>query len=154
MSNEPEPLKRGKDFHKLIQQEWIEGAEGAILPEHYVKRVNGRKGRIDVFVSDDDPEGVVAIVEIKATDWDKMNEKAVRRNIRRQINQIWKYINSQIYKGDFVPSGEGKSVCPGIIFPNRPRNIKRMEFIEKLFEDEGIPVVWHDETKEERKNRS
>jgi hypothetical protein len=29
-----------------------------------------------------------------------------------------------------------------------------MKLIEDMFEEEGIPVVWHDETIEERKARS
>ncbi|MCK4628302.1 MAG: hypothetical protein KAT56_04825 [Sedimentisphaerales bacterium] len=35
--------------------------------------------------------------------------------------------------------GEGKDVCPGIIFPKRPKDKKRMELIESLFIEEGIP---------------
>jgi hypothetical protein len=50
-------------------------------------------------------------------------------------------------------SGEGKDVCPGIIFPRRPSDKQRMELIEQMFSDEGIPVVWHDETIRECKAR-
>lgn len=93
-------------------------------------------------------------MEVKATDWDKIKKKNIRRNILRQIRQIWSYIESQILKGEYVEGGEGKSVCPGIIFPRRPKNKERMELIEQMFYEEGIPVVWHDETIEERKRRS
>ena len=63
------------------------------------------------------------------------------------------YIESQILDGQYVKDGEGKDVCPGIIFPKRPKDRERMELIENIFEEEGIPVVWHDETIEERKMR-
>ena len=86
------------------------------------------------IVDDDNPDGTIAIVEIKASDWDRMTDLAVRRNVRRQIKQIWDYIESQIIvKGEYVPTGEQKTVCPGIIFPKRPKDKNRLELIEKVF---------------------
>jgi hypothetical protein len=35
-----------------------------------------------------------------------------------------------------------------------PKDAERMKLIEAMFEEEGIPVVWHDETIEHRKGRS
>jgi hypothetical protein len=151
MPAEPLRLRRGKAFHKLIQVEWEQEAEGNIHAERRVLKPSGRKGRVDVFVNDDDPKGVVAIVEIKATDWERMKEGNLRRNVRRQIHQIWSYIESQILYGQYVKSGEGKDVCPGIVFPVRPRQSERMKLIEEMFDKEGISVVWHDETIEECK---
>jgi len=104
-----------------------------------------RKGRIDIFV-DDDGDKLVAVAEVKSSDWDKMTDSAVRRNVRRQIKQIWDYIESQL--------NVKKDVSPGIIFPKRPKDKERMRLIEELLEEEGIPVVWQDETIEERKARS
>ena len=153
-SKEPSQLSRGKKFHKLIQDEWKREAQGDITPERHVIKSSGRRGRVDVFVNDDDPESSVAIVEIKATDWDRMTDKAVKRNIRRQIRQIWSYIESQIQNGKYVKGGEGKDVCPGIIFPKRPKDKDRMALIEEMFIEEGIPVVWHDESLEEVKKRN
>jgi len=49
--------------------------------------------------------------------------------------------------------GLEKDVSPGIIFTKRPKEQERMKLIEKIFEQEGIPVVWQDETIEERKAR-
>ena len=151
---EPEELRRGKAFHKEIQAEWESDAEGIVYRERTVLVRGGWKGRVDVFVDTDEPDGVIAIVEIKASDWDKMADKAVRRNARRQINQVWKYIESQIKDGKMVATGEGKGVSPGIIFPKRPADKKRMKLIEEMFEEEGIPVVWHDESIEEARKRS
>jgi len=150
MKKEPEQLLRGKEFHKKVQADWIKTAAGDVFAEKGVLKQGVRKGRVDIFVNDDDSDGTVAIVEIKASDWDRMTDKAVRRNVRRQIKQVWDYIESQIIKGDYVPTGEQKTVCPGIIFPKRPVDNDRMELIEKLFIDEGIPVVWYDETLSEK----
>ncbi|MEE9555363.1 MAG: hypothetical protein V3W18_13830 [candidate division Zixibacteria bacterium] len=146
-SREPENLRRGKAFHRMIQAAWKREAEGTVASERAILKSSGRKGRVDIFVNDDLHDGVVAIVEIKASNWDRMTDKAVRRNVSRQIKQVWDYIESQIIKCEYVPTGEGKSVCPGIIFPQQPRDKVRQVWIENKFEEEGIVVVWHDEKK-------
>ena len=145
MTTEPCQLKRGKAFHRKMQADWLSTAEGRILIEKAITKPSGRKGRIDIFV-DDDGNKLVAVAEVKASDWDKMTESAVRRNVRRQIKQIWDYIDSQL--------SEKKEVSPGIIFPHHPKDKARMKQIEDMFEQEGIPVVWQNETIEERKARS
>ena len=145
-SSEPEQLIRGKAFHKKIQRDWVNTAEGNTKAERTVLKRNQRKGRVDVFVDDDDPEGTAAIVEIKASDWDRMTGVAVRRNIRRQIKQIWDYIESQIVEGVYVPTGVRKSISPGIIFQRRPKEPDRVKLIETSFWKEGITVVWDDES--------
>jgi len=145
---EPEALRRGKAFHRLVQNEWEAEAEGCVTSEKPIRKPSGRRGRVDVFVDDKDPKGVIAIVEIKASDWDRMTEKAVRRNVRRQIRQIWSYIESQIVGERYTSDGDGKDVCPGVIFPTRPKDSTRATLIEKTFLEEGIPVVWHDEAVE------
>jgi hypothetical protein len=153
MPAEPIQLRRGKAFHRLIQVEWQQEAQGDIHVEHHIVKPRGRKGRVDIFVNDDDPKGVIAIVEVKATDRERMKEENVRRNVRRQIHQIWSYIESQILNGRYVESGEGKDVCPGIIFPKRAKQRERMKLVEEMFNEEGIAVVWHDETIEECRAR-
>ena len=144
MINEPSQLKRGKAFHKKMQVDWLNTAEGKILIEKGITKPAGRIGRIDIFV-DDDGDKLVAVAEVKSSDWDKMTDSAVRRNVRRQIKQIWNYIESQLKMK--------KDVSPGIIFPKRPKDKERMRLIEELLEEEGIPVVWQNETIEERKAR-
>ena len=144
MTIEPTQLRQGKAFHKKIQADWLITAEGRILIEKAITKPTGRKGRIDIFV-DDDGDKLVVVAEVKASDWDKMTEKAVSRNVRRQVKQIWDYIDSQLAKE--------KEVSPGIIFPHHPKDKARMKQIEDMFEQEGIPVVWQDETIEERKAR-
>lgn len=153
-NREPEQFKRGKTFHKKIQKNWIDTAQGRVRPERSVLKKGKRKGRVDVFIEDDDSEGIIAIVEIKASDWDKMNDRAVRRNVRRQIKQIWDYIETQIVGGEYVPTGEGKNVSPGIIFAKRPKDKELMKLIEFMFLEEGIPVVWDDESMDECRKRN
>ena len=153
-TNEPTALRRGKIFHKKIQKDWIETAQGKIKAERTILKKNQRKGRVDVFVDDVDPDGTAAIVEIKASDWDKMTETAVRRNIKRQIKQIWDYIESQIINGEYVLTGVKKSISPGIIFPKRPKNQNRLRLIEESFWEDGITVVWDDESTEECQKRN
>lgn len=86
---------RGKLFHENIQSNWLKNAEGKILIAKGITKLSGRKGRIDIFV-DDDGTNFVAVAEVNASDWDKMTDTAVHRNVRRQIKQIWDYINSQL----------------------------------------------------------
>lgn len=143
-SNEPERLQCGKRFHKQVQHEWQEEAEGEIDIEHGIVKPSGRKGRVDVLAEPDDE--LCAVVEVKGSDWDRMSDVALRRNVRRQIKQVWDYIEAKL--------ADEKTVSPGIVFPQRPSSQDRMELIEQLFEQEGIPVAWQDETIEERRSRA
>jgi len=99
---------------------------------------------MDVFVEAGD--GLVAVAEAKASDWDAISDAAVRRNVRRQARQVWDYVESQLE--------QGRDVSPGIIFPKRPKQPERVELMEALFEEEGIAVVWEDEPAAERKARA
>jgi len=142
-----ERLRRGRAFHKKIQEDWRENAEGDVRIEEWTTKPSGKKGRMDIFVgSDETDERLVAIAEIKNSDWDAMTPSAVRRNVRRQIRQIWSYITPQLESR--------KDVSPGVVFPKRPKDPNRLKLIEQMFEDEGIPVVWEDESVEERRTRS
>jgi hypothetical protein len=71
-----------------------------------------------------------------------MAPKAVRRNAKRYARQLWDYIEAEIE--------DGFQVSPGIVFPTKPKTDGRLAEIERLFEDDGIPVVWESETVEER----
>lgn len=144
MPNEPEQLRHGKLFHRKVQDSWLRDAEGKVTVETRVAKPDGRPGRVDIFVNPDKDDG--AIVEIKASDWDRMTPRAVRRNVRRQAKQIWDYIEPQGRKG--------KSVSLGIIFPKRPVSPERLRLVEDLFWEQDIPVVWEDEMKEERRARA
>ena len=153
---QPSCLVRGHQFHAQVQAEWIAeateaaGPKGKAFKEKRIYKPSGRPGRIDIFVNDSDPNGSVAVVEIKASDWDRMTEKAVRRNAKRQIRQIWSYIESSLCNSVL---NNGKNICPGVIFQKRPSDPDRLQQIEELFNDEGISVVWHDESINECRQR-
>ena len=140
---EPEQLRRGKRFHRKVQDSWLRKAEGQVTIETRITKPTGKRGRVDVLVDPDEDD--VAVVEIKASDWDAMSERAVRRNVRRHVNQIMDYADSQVTKG--------KSASIGIIFPKRPASPERLRLVEDLFDAHGIPVVWEDETAEEHRAR-
>jgi len=140
---EPERLVKGKAFHKDIQAQWLREAEGTISVERSTSKPNGRRGRIDIHASDDEGD-MVAVCEVKASDWDRMTPQAVRRNVQRQIRQIWSYVETELKE---------RTVCPGVIFPKRPKTPGRLEQIEALFNEERIQVVWEDESIEERRER-
>lgn len=144
--HEPEILRRGKAFHKRVQAEWVATAkDGTPCPERTIWRLNGRRGRVDLLI--EELGDFVSVIEIKATDWDCMAEGNIARNVRRQIRQLWSYIDAEleIY---------GMQVCPGIIFPALPSDSRRLAMIESMFNDEGIQVVWQNETIEEMKKRA
>jgi hypothetical protein len=144
LNNEPRRLRQGKEVHKRIQREWHRSAEGSIIDEKTITKPSGRKGRIDIFVASN--QTLVAVAEIKCSKWDAMTLATVRRNVRRQAHQIWDYIESQLELG--------KDVSPGAIFPKLPKDPHRMKLVEQLFNEEGIAVVWEDETPTKRKARS
>ena len=143
-AEEPKRLRQGKAFHREVQREWCEEANGEVTTEASVIKPDGSRGRADVLV--DAGSDLVAIVEIKASDWDRMSSGAVRENVTRQAQQIWGYIESQL--------ADGKEVSPGVVFPIRPKSRTRLTLIEELFDEEGISVVWQDETIEERRARA
>lgn len=143
MVREPDRLKKGKRFHTEIQKLWCDEAEGSINPELSLVKSTGRNGRVDILVDPD--ESTAAVVEIKNSDWDRMLEKNVRRNVKRQARKIWSCLESELL--------EGKTVCPGVIFPKKPVKPGRMSMVEELFMEEFIPVVWQDESIPERRSR-
>ena len=153
-TREPQQLIRGKKFHKLVQQEWHEEAEGTISTEKPLIKPGGSRGRLDIYVEaemvEDKYDGS-AMVEIKSSDWDAMTLRAVRRNVRRHIRQFWNYVDSRFIQSE-IERNTGVSI--GIIYDKRPKDPERQALIEKIYDEEHIPVVWHDETIEEAKARN
>jgi len=45
-NKEPKRLRRGKAFHKEIQDDWINTAEGQVLREKAVNKPTGRKAAV------------------------------------------------------------------------------------------------------------
>jgi len=141
---EPEQLRRGKEFHRRVQEDWRRTAEGGVVyPEHFVKLPllsqtarKVRKGRLDLFVGE--MGDLVSVVEIRSTDWDRINPKNIGRLLRSHRGQIWKYIE------EFVDNRR-IDVCAGIIYPHAPNSNKLRKRVEDYMIEYGIPVVWYDE---------
>jgi hypothetical protein len=145
MTQEPSILKKGKQFHKQVQEEWSKTAAGHVKIEEGVSKSDKRKGRADIFV-DEIGDDLVSIVEIKNTDWDKIKPENIRRNVKRQARQIWDYI-------EFQTDSKGRSVSPGIIFPKIPKDPEKMKLIESILEGECVQVVWENESIEAVRDR-
>lgn len=146
--NEPEVFKRGKKFHKQIQDEWGKtNSDGKVLTEHVVKIDLKKKNyRFDILI-DELGNNLKAVVEIKSTNWNNIKRSNIRRYVRKHIRQIWKYINLQEEFRNF-------EISAGVIYPKTPSDPAITELIESMFNEEGIQVVWHDESVEESKARN
>src|SRR5688572_651567 len=114
-SKKPEPpiLAAGKRFHKEVQEFWkaendqrdpVDRQEQIEAEKGLQSWKTGRKGRMDVFVTIEEADYFVSVVEIKNTDWDALNAQAVHRNVLRQIRQIERYID--VYHEENQSTGE------------------------------------------------
>src|SRR5580704_11315021 len=112
--SEPEVLRQGKVFHRTIQDEWLSDTFGAALSEMPVelrsKLGDKRCGRIDVRMLDPD-EPIAFVVEVKASNFDRMTDSAVRRNVGRNRLQVSRYGESLLE----VASLGLESVCLAIV---------------------------------------
>lgn len=83
----------------------------------------------------------VTILEIKATDWDRIKPKNIKKNLYRHQGQLFKYVDKNI-------EIEKMDVCLGIIYPKPPRKKGLREFIEKRLEETYlVPAYWYKEIK-------
>jgi len=141
LSEEPKQLRRGKIFQREVQNDWAKTAEGRINIECTIPllrptggRRQHRRGRMDILV--DDIGDQVAVVEIKATNWDRILPRNITKNLGSHRRQIYKYIEKYL-------DGEGKTVCPGLIYPTEPETPGLKERIEEYLNDYGIAVAWY-----------
>lgn len=95
----------------------------------------GKHGRVDIRLKLDE-DGQIVIVEIKATNWDKIKENRVRANVLRHANQIWRYIDAHLNPFDVVPA---------VVYPYPPQTLGRKEQVEEILNERGIQVVWREE---------
>lgn len=139
---EPEQLKRGKEFHKRVQSDWVKtNLDGELNLEYTInlwpstlKVTHIKMGRLDMFL--DELSDFVSIVEIKSTNWDKIKTKNITKLLGSHRRQIWKYIMKYI-EVDKI------HVCPGIIYPNAPKSQKLKEYIEEYLNIYGLQVIWY-----------
>lgn len=141
---EPLQLKRGKEFHRRVQDDWSGTVQEApVTAEHTVqleflprRGTRIRRGRIDVFV--DQISDFVTIIEIKGTDWDAVKPRNRRKLLGAHRRQVMKYVDQYL-------DGRHVSVCAGIIYPRSPVAPGLREQVEQYLNDYGLQVVWYDD---------
>lgn len=140
---EPRQLTRGKRFQRIVQDDFLANSrDGKVVAEERVSLAhltNPRHlhGRMDIFIGE--LGDFVTILEIKATDWDRIKRRNIRRNLWRHQRQLFTYID-KFLKVDDV------SVCHGIIYPRPPKTPGLRDLIETLLDEEyGVPAYWYSE---------
>lgn len=137
---------KSKIFQCLVQEDYQKRSKGGILTLeqqvdlHEVKNTKKKRGRMDIFVYDDEDESVV-IIEIKVTDWDRIKEKKIKRNFYRYSRKLYNYIDKFL-------DIEGKQVTLAVIYTKPPRKKGLPEFVEQsAMEEYSFPVYWYSEVK-------
>lgn len=141
---EPEQLRRGKEFHRRVQEDWSGTIEKSLVrAEHCVRleflpRISGhvRRGRIDVLV--DKIEDFVTVVEIKSTDWDEVKPQNRRRLLGSHRRQVLRYVDQYL-------DGANMNVCAAIIYPEPPQGRGVREEVEEYLNEHGLQVAWYNE---------
>jgi len=146
ISNEPEQLKRGKEFQKIVQSDYKRNSiGGGVGIEEFVsfKDVAGirqKSGRMDIIIHDES-DNYVMIMEIKATDWDKIKPKNINRNLYRHSKQLFNYIDKFL-------TIDNNNVGLAMLYPKPPITKGLREHIEKHAMDKySFPVYWYSEVK-------
>jgi len=137
MSSKKEFLRRiskGRKFEEWEKARWLKGVEES--PEFETPAIwKGKRGRVDIRI--DIPENnQVVVIEIKASDWDKMKPHRVRPNALRHVNQVWRYIEAYV---------SPREVIPALVYPKTPQTPGRKEEIEAILDEHAIAAVWRDE---------
>jgi hypothetical protein len=127
-------IRRGRRFEKREKCEWIGIENGRAHFEVFMKH-RGKVGRIDIRI--DELEDFVSVVEIKATDWNKILPHRIRPTALRHARQQWRYIEKEV--------DDGIEVCPGLVYPQQPSDPERKNGIEEILNSRMIQVVWRKE---------
>lgn len=83
-------VKRGRKFEEWERSRWngrINSAAEFEAPTQW----KGKRGRVDIRLKLEE-DGHTVIVEIKATDWERLKAHRVRPTALRHAHQIWRYI--------------------------------------------------------------
>jgi hypothetical protein len=127
-------VKRGRKFEEWERSHW-EGKLNAAREFEASTQWGGKGGRVDIRLTLEE-DGNVVIVEIKATNWDKIMESRVRSTSLRHSRQIWRYIEAHLTPMD---------VTPAIVYPAPPATPGRKEQVEEILNERGIQCVWREE---------
>ena len=127
-------VKSGRKFEEWERSHWNGGINSAAEFEAPTQW-KGKRGRVDIRLNLEE-DGHIVIVEIKATNWDKLKEHRVRPTALRHASQIWRYIEDHLSPLD---------VTPAIVYPPQPTIPGRKEQVQEIMDERGIQVVWREE---------
>lgn len=127
---------RGRKFEEWERSQWNSGVNTAAEFEAFTQW-EGKRGRVDIRLRLEE-DGHTVIVEIKATNWDRLKEHRVRPTALRHARQIWRYIEDHLSPLDVIPA---------IVYPSPPKKPGRKEEIEEILNDRLIQVIWREEYK-------
>ena len=82
-----ENIRRGRRFETEEKAGWSHIPRDQIQCEA-TTTWESKRGRIDIKI--DERDGSVAIVEIKATNWDALMPKSIRPTAHRHARQVWR----------------------------------------------------------------
>lgn len=133
----------GKAFQRLVQEDFERHSKGGNARREQkisfeaLKRIRKKSGRMDILITE--LGDFVTILEIKATDWDGIKPKNVKKNLYRHQSQLFNYVDKYV-------EIDKMDVCLGLIYPKPPRKKELREFIEKHLEEKYcVPAYWYDE---------
>ena len=126
-------ITRGRDFEAWERSKWTSDYNRSAEFEAATE-LHGKRGREDIRLIDSEG-GFTVLVELKASNWDKMKPHRVRPNALRQVRQIWRYIEAELSQ---------QEVIPAIVYPAVPQTPGRRNEIERVMDEHGIQVVWRD----------
>jgi hypothetical protein len=129
-----ERVKRGRKFEEWERSHW-NGKLNAAREFEASTQWDSKGGRVDIRLKLEE-DGNVVIVEIKATNWDKIKENRVRSTALRHSRQVWRYIEAHLTPLD---------VTPAIVYPSPPITPGRKEQVEEILNERGIQCVWREE---------
>jgi hypothetical protein len=139
-----ERLVTGQAFHRAVQSAFLSGLVGGSgFKERRWRLIAGGRGRVDLAVEVDGSEQMLVIVEIKATDWDKIPPAHVMRNLRRHLRQLQAYLDTAIEE---MQAGQWPGGIVGaLLYPARPTRSETQAVIEAIAGEQAIMVSWYEE---------
>jgi hypothetical protein len=135
-----ERMHRGRKFEEWERSYWT-GDGNEDIGFETPTRWKGKRGRIDIRLADA-KEGRIVVVELKASDWDKMSPHRVRSNALRHARQIWRYIEAELLQGQENTGSQG--ILPAIVYSTEPKTPGRKDTVETILKERGIQVVWRE----------
>ena len=126
-------IKRGRDFEEKETREWLDIPDGEAGFEVHTEW-KGKKGRIDIRV--EELGDFVSVIELKATDWDRILPHRIRVTALRHARQLWRYVEKELESE--------LDVCPGVIYQKQPASQELQQRVEDILNEKMIQVVWRD----------